>query len=115
MHDVTEGGILGAVWEVCSASGYGAEINIESIRIREITHKICNFYNIDPLKLISSGSMLITCSQKDKEDIIKEVSNAGVDCIEIGMITEKVKVIAICDNEEIEVEQPGADELYKVI
>ena len=115
MHDVTEGGILGAIWEVCSASGYGAEINIKSIRIREITRKICNFYNIDPLKLISSGSMLISCSQKDKEGIIKEVSNAGVDCTEIGIITKKCKVIAVYGNEKREVEQPEADELYKVI
>ena len=26
MHDVTEGGVLGAVWEMCGASGCGAEI-----------------------------------------------------------------------------------------
>ncbi|MCD6322633.1 MAG: AIR synthase family protein [Clostridiales bacterium] len=115
MHDVTEGGILGAIWEVCSASGYGAEINIESIKIREITNKICDFYNISPLKLISSGSMLITCSQKDKDGIINEICKAGIDCTEIGLITEKNKVIAVYSKEKREVEQPGADELYKVI
>jgi len=115
MHDVTEGGILGAVWEVCSASGYGAEISLEKIQIRETTKKICNFYNINPLKLISSGSMLISCSQQDKESIINEIYNVGVECTEIGIITETGRVMAIIEQEKTEVEQPGADELYKVI
>lgn len=115
MHDVTEGGILGAVWEVCSACGYGAEIYLDNIKIRDITSKICNYYNIDPLKLISSGSMLIACSQLDKESIIKKIHNIGVACTEIGIVTKIVKVIAVKDNIKTEVEQPGADELYKVI
>ena len=54
MHDVTEGGLLGAVWEICEASGVGVRIESEKIKIPLETQKICAFFNIDPLKLIST-------------------------------------------------------------
>ena len=115
MHDVTEGGILGAVWEVCNASGAGAEISIDKIVVRDITAKICGHYGIDPLKLISSGSMLITCKEMDKDKIINEICSKNIDCFEIGNITDSNKVLSIKNNKKAEVLQPGADELYKVI
>lgn len=115
MHDVTEGGILGALWEICSASGYGAEIDLSKIIIRNVTEKICSYYKLDPYKLISSGSMLITCKQDKKDEIIEKIGLAGIECTEIGQITKKSIIIAAENNGKFEVTQPGADELYKVI
>ncbi len=115
MHDVTEGGILGAIWEVCSASDKGAEIYIDKIKVREITRKICSRFRIDPLKLISSGSMLITCGQENKKKVIDNIRALGIDCYIIGKITKGDRIIALTGREKSEVLQPGADELYKVI
>ena len=115
MHDVTEGGIFGAVWEVCSASGTGAEISIDKIDVRNITAKICSHYGIDPLKLISSGSMLITCNPRDKNKIINKICSKNLTCYEIGNITDGSKVHLFKGNKKIEILQPGTDELYKVI
>ena len=61
MHDVTEGGILGAVYEMSLASGLGFEIYPDSIPIDNSTKLICAKLSINPLKLIGSGSLLITC------------------------------------------------------
>ena len=55
MHDVTEGGILGAVWEMCEIAGVGAEICFEDIPVTEVTKKISEHFGIDWLRLISSG------------------------------------------------------------
>ena len=60
MHDITEGGVLGALWEVAEASNLGFKVYNDKMPISEITYKMCEKLNIDPLKFISSGSMLIT-------------------------------------------------------
>ena len=44
MHDVTTGGIFGALWELAEASGVGLEIELKKIPIRQETVEICEFF-----------------------------------------------------------------------
>ncbi|RCX16858.1 hydrogenase maturation factor [Anaerobacterium chartisolvens] len=111
MHDVTEGGILGAVWEVATASGLGAEIYRESIPVEDITQKICNIFDIDPLKLISSGCMLIAC--KNGNEMLKALEASGIKASRIGKMTEDKETFIISRGKKELVSQPGTDELYK--
>jgi hydrogenase maturation factor len=119
MHDATEGGILGAVHELCEASGTGCLIDYEKINIQEVTKKICDFYKINPLKLISSGSMVICISDKVALNMERDLKAANISFACIGKITEDPDKI-ICFASETEsrcemIESPEADELYKVI
>ena len=100
MHDVTEGGVLGAIWEMCHASNIGAQINKECIPILKETKLICDYYDIDPLKLISSGSMLI--STKMAMNLLK-IKQEGINAI-IGTVTKIKQYTADC--ESIIVSQP---------
>ena len=59
MHDVTEGGIFGALWEMGAAAGVGLEVDLKKIPIRQETVEVCEVFDINPYLLISSGSMLI--------------------------------------------------------
>lgn len=111
MHDVTEGGVLGAVYEMCEASGMGAVITEANIPIAPVTRKICAQLNINPLRLISSGSMLIT---GNAEVLLPALKKAGVQAAVIGQIT-KENVLLHTENGTIEIEPPGADELYKIL
>lgn len=113
MHDVTEGGILGAVWELTEASGIGAVINPSQIPVADETKAIAEIYGIDPLKLISSGCMLITC--KNGEGLIKELEAAGIKATIIGKTTENKSKYILKDGEMISIMAPEADELYKAI
>lgn len=58
MHDVTEGGVLGALWEMATAAQVGLEVFVDQIPIHPATNAICSVLHIDPLKLISSGVLL---------------------------------------------------------
>ncbi|MBO5666356.1 MAG: AIR synthase family protein, partial [Firmicutes bacterium] len=55
MHDITEGGVLGAVWELSEISGVGVELEEDKIPVSEVTRKICDHFGINYLRLISSG------------------------------------------------------------
>jgi hydrogenase expression/formation protein HypE len=76
MHDATEGGILGAAWEMAEASGLGLEIQIDQIPLHPLTRKITAALGLDPLRLISSGSLLIATSQP--EILEAELSRAQI-------------------------------------
>lgn len=110
MHDVTEGGILGAVWEVAESSGTGIEIELEKIPVLQETKKICDHYAIDPYRLISSGSMVITCS--NAEELIDRLNGIGVPAAIIGKIIPEGRYL-IRNGKKLELEPPGTDELFK--
>ncbi|MGB9680237.1 MAG: AIR synthase family protein [Thermoanaerobacteraceae bacterium] len=111
MHDITEGGILGAAYEIAEASGLGILIYEDKIPIREETQKICKIFGINPLKLISSGSMMISTSKKD--EIINALEKEGIKATVVGKITEKDKFL-VTSQGKITIPSPCKDEIYKV-
>lgn len=114
MHDATEGGILGALWELAEASGVGIEVYGDSINIRRETLEICRALSIDPMKLISSGVMVMTIPEDKKGLLIDAFHGEGIELTEVGKITDKERVL-IKNGEKLKLLPPDADELYKVI
>lgn len=111
MHDVTEGGILGACWEIADCSGLGIEVYEDKIPVLEETKIICNKLGVDYLRLISSGSMLIVCSNGD--EMLSALKKAGIVASIIGKIVEEGKWF-ISNGEKTVLGEPTSDELYKV-
>lgn len=113
MHDVTEGGIFGALWEMAEASRVGLRIDLKKIPIRQETIEICEFFEINPYELISSGSMLIAA--KDGRRIVYELEKQGIHAAVVGRAVEGNDRIIYTAEEQRFLEPPKADELYKVI
>jgi hydrogenase expression/formation protein HypE len=111
MHDITEGGLLGGLFEVAMASNKGFKIFKDKIPMFDITKKVCAEFKIDPLRLISSGSMLITT--KNGEELVKQLREKGIDASIIGKISEQGGVLVDKEN-EINVEPPKRDELFNI-
>jgi hydrogenase expression/formation protein HypE len=111
MHDVTEGGVIGAVSEMAQAAGAGAEIYADKIPLLEVTKKIAEALNIDPLRLISSGSLLI-CSPEG-EKVVRELEKAQIKGTIIGKIVKGDKTLLIRGKEVSEV-TAEADHLFKI-
>ena len=114
MHDITEGGLLGAVWEMCETSGLGAEIEYEKIPMSEITVKVCGALDIDPLRLISSGAMLIVAEHEKAEQLIIKAKEKGIRISDVGRMTEEGRIMTKGGRPEV-IDPPGADELYKAL
>lgn len=111
MHDVTEGGVLGAVREVAEAGGYGLEIEKSSIPVLEETRRICYYLSLDPLRLISSGCMLLTTPDGDK--LLRIFHQQDIKASIIGRVTFGNECILVDGENRIPIEAPGTDELYK--
>ena len=111
MHDITEGGLLGGLFEVAMASNKGFKIYKDKIPMLDITKKVCKEFQIDPLRLISSGSMLITTG--NGEELIKKLNESGIEASIIGTVYENGGIL-VDDNKEINVEPPKRDELFNI-
>ncbi len=113
MHDVTEGGIFGALWEMAEASGVGLEIDLKKIPVRQETIEVCEFFGINPYQLISSGCMLMAA--EDGNLLVRELERAGIPATIIGKATAGNDRVLLNEEERRFLEPPKADELYKAI
>ncbi|OFI06249.1 hydrogenase expression/formation protein HypE [Clostridium acetireducens DSM 10703] len=113
MHDITEGGVLGALWEISKGNNLGFKVYKEKMPISQVTKKVCSHFDVDPLRFISSGSMLITT--KNGDELIKLLNKEGIKATKIGKIIKEQKGILINNNKEELVSPPQRDELYVFI
>ena len=112
MHDVTEGGIYGALWEVAEASGIGLEIDLKAIPIRQETVEICEYFELNPYYLISSGCMLMAADRG--HDLARKLEASGIPAAVIGKATDGKARRVWNGGEESFLERPKPDELYKI-
>lgn len=113
MHDVTEGGIFGALWEIGAASKVGMEVDLKKILLKQETVEICEFYDLNPYMLISSGCMLMITDKANQ--LVDNLKAGGIAAAVIGRITEGNDRIIINEDERRYLEPPKSDELYKVM
>jgi hydrogenase expression/formation protein HypE len=70
MHDPTEGGVLNGIHEMADAASLGIRVFQEKITVEPETAKMCRYYEIDPLQLISSGALLIAAEPQSANKIV---------------------------------------------
>lgn len=112
MHDVTEGGIFGALWEMGAASGVGITADLKKIPIRQETIEVCEVFEINPYKMMSSGSMLIGC--KNGNLLVEKLERNGIPAAVIGRATDTNDRVIMNEYETRFLEPAGSDELYKI-
>jgi hydrogenase maturation factor len=98
MHDVTEGGVLGAIYEMAIASDNGAIIYNDKLPIGETQSRVCEVFSLAPPDCIGAGSMVITCKKDAVTKIRIKLEKNNIPCTEVGEITEKSNGIKL--NEE---------------
>lgn len=117
MHDPTEGGLLGGVQEMALASDNGFLIYEDRIPLRKETLEICEALGIDPLRLISSGSLLISVDENKVDGLIARLREKGIDATPIGKLTDKSEGMRLVRKGGTieEVKEPVIDELWRIL
>ncbi|MFT5193540.1 MAG: hydrogenase expression/formation protein HypE [Cellvibrionaceae bacterium] len=86
MHDPTEGGLAGAIWELAEACNQHLEVDVSAIPIPEVAGKICKTLGLNPLETIASGALLMTARPDDVYAIIQALAKNDILCVEIGNV-----------------------------
>ncbi len=110
MHDPTEGGVLGGLYEMADASGCGFKVHSKRIPITKTTHEICRALKIDPLRLISSGVLLATIPRRNSKLLGK------LKLTVIGKVVKRNEGMNIIENgKTTRIKEPVTDELWKIV
>jgi hydrogenase maturation factor len=84
MHDPTEGGVATGLLELARAAGVGLSIDGDAIPVLPECRTLCEALGVDPLGLIASGALLLTCSARDTDRILRAWASQGIDGRVIG-------------------------------
>ncbi len=115
MHTPTEGGVLNGLHEISEACKLGFTVYEDDMPIYDETRAISNVLDIDPLKLLSSGSLLICVDPDRSKDILGGLEKIGVKTKVIGKITEGPCVIIDRDGIERAAGEVLQDELFRIL
>jgi hydrogenase expression/formation protein HypE len=114
MHDPTEGGVAGGIREMADASNLGFRISEGKIPIAKETLQICTAFDIDPLYLIASGSLLISADKNLTKNILRSLKDKEIPATVIGefLPSPKERIITRKNGTEEKLARPVSDHLW---
>lgn len=113
MHDITEGGVFGALWEMAESAGVGLNVDLKKIPIKQATVEICNYFDINPYEMMSSGSLMLAAD--NGYDLVRVLEESGIHAAVIGKVTSGNDRVISNGEETRFLEPPKVDELYKAL
>ena len=110
MHDVSEGGVFGAVWELAERLQAGVEIDLKKIPILQETVEVSEYFDVNPYQLRGDGALLFLTH--DSALIIEKLEEMGIPAAVIGRMTESNDRILV-NEDEIRHLEPNRVEEYE--
>lgn len=98
MHDVTEGGVLGAVYEMAVASGNGVWVDDELLPFGHAQQQICGLFNIDSRFCIGAGAMIMAVEKEHAPAVLQRLQQSNVKATVIGEFTPKEQGCKLIEN-----------------
>lgn len=115
MHDPTEGGLAGALWELAEASGRSLVIDTAAVPIPDLAGRVCAAFGLNPLATIASGALLLTAAAVTAPQIQQALATAGIACVQIGKVVEGETVVWQTNSgEQMLLPRPDRDEIGRV-
>jgi hydrogenase maturation factor len=117
MHDPTEGGVIGGIYEMAEASNVGVNVLEERIHVRPETRSICRFFDIDPLKLVSSGALLIAARPDASAKIVENLRQKRIRASVIGSFVSdpKKRTLTSRNGAVRALPKPASDHLWRAL
>ena len=113
MQAVREGGIFASLWELAERAGVGLHIDLMKIPMDQTVVEICNYYDLNPYEILSSGSALLFAKQG--QQLCEELEEIGIPAAVIGQTTDGNDRI-IQNGEEIRyLDLPKPDQIRKIL
>lgn len=110
MHDVTEGGVMGALYELAHASNCGLIIDEDKIPVGVPQQQVCDFFNIDPKYCVGAGAMIIAAKADKCESVLSDLEAKDINASVIGKVVDRDQEVIIQNRtEQRQMRHPEAD------
>jgi len=87
LHDATECGIWGGLYEVAQAANLGVRVEKEKIVVTECVPEVCSYFGIDPYASISEGTLIIACRPHKAQTVVAALTQKGIASSVVGELT----------------------------
>ncbi len=78
MHDVTEGGLLGALYELSQASNVGLEVDLSEVIVTPEAKQICELFKLSPYSTLSEGTLILTVKPEKASAVQQALGLKGI-------------------------------------
>jgi hydrogenase maturation factor len=113
MHDATECGIWGGLFELAQAAHLGIRLEKERIVVEDCVEDICKLFGIDPYISISEGTLIIACREHKAEQIVEALSRKRIPSSIVGeLVNPKYGMTLVEEGKEKKLEHPGVDPFW---
>lgn len=113
MRQITEGGILAALWRLSEETGLGLDLDMKRIAVRQETVEVCEHFRLNPYQLTSGGSFLMLA--KNGEAAAAALKQRDIQAAVIGQLTDSNDKV-IHNGEDVRyIDRPAPDELMKIL
>jgi hydrogenase expression/formation protein HypE len=114
MHDATEGGLLGGLTEVATASDVGLRIDLSAVPVPDEVRAVCEHVGIDPFTSISEGTLIATVRPEHADGFVAALGEAGIAAAVVGEVTEpEAGTVLVEDGADRPLAHPGLDPFWE--
>ena len=111
MHDASEGGIFGALWELAERAGVGLTIDMKKLPLRQETVEVCECCNVNPYELLSGGALVMVTA--DGSGLAAALKAEGIPAVIVGRTTAGNDRIIVNGEETRYLDRPRNDGIYR--
>lgn len=116
MHDATECGIWGGLYEMARAGDYGLRIEQESIPIQPVIKKTAEVFKFDPFCAISEGTLIVIVDEKEAGKLVDAFNKNKILSAVVGEVVPKNKGLKIvAGGKEKTLEHPKVDPYWMLV
>ena len=108
MHDATECGVYGGLFEMARAGGVRLDIDRDGIPVLPGVREACEFFGIDPWAAISEGTLICTVAPDDADAVVAALDDEDVPAARVGEVSEGEGVYVDGDP----IDHPGSDPFW---
>ncbi len=114
MHDATECGIWGGLYEIAQAANLGVRVEKEKIVVEECVPEICEYFGIDPYVSISEGTLIISCRAHKAEKIVEALTKKGIVSSVVGELIDPGRGMVLVEKgRDKKLRHPVVDPFWK--
>lgn len=95
MHDATEGGVRGGLFEIASASGVGMEIDESLFIYPEEIRIVAEGFDFDPIEAIAEGTLLLAVDPGHTQAVLTALEGVDIAASVVGRCTDDESVRTI--------------------
>ncbi|MBN1919428.1 MAG: AIR synthase family protein [Verrucomicrobia bacterium] len=113
MHDATECGVFGGLFEIASRSKVGMDIHVDRIVVQDAVRKTCECFGIDPYVAISEGTLLATARPERADAVVVALEAEGIPASVVGeVVPESEGIHTIEDGKKKRLDHPRIDPFW---